>query len=379
MALIRGWRFLENARINKIVRTLADELEAIGARNLIALQRTPIVNADDNEIVGKFKGQFFAADIIADDQEALVYDTVGSFEFVTANIPNIKMGSRVSQHTINRLARLRRNVPANNDVQFFTDWENTIAESLVTGIRQRINQLICSMWMDDGDYNRYGIILKDVSWGMPSALKVDSATVSTENWGAESTATPMNTILKLVNETAPDTYGETYNRITMSSKAFRNMIKTTEFQNLAAGELRYNFGAGQYNLRDAGANRQMAANILGIEIEIYDGVFRTRGNSGAVTSNIRYIPEDIVILSNSNDDNDSNVMDFANGIVTESIVSDIIGQGGIGGESFGPIAYFTGNTDLNAPDIRAWAVARGFPRKHRETATATISVGSLDA
>lgn len=379
MAQLKGWRFLESARINKIVRTLADELEAIGARNLIALQRTPIVNADDNEIVGKFKGQFYAADIIGDDQEALVYDTVGTFEFVTGNIPNIKMGSRISQHTIGRLARLRRNLPANNDIQFFTDWENTIAESLVTGIRQRINQLICSMWLDDGDYDRYGIILQNVSWGMPSSLKIDSATVGTENWGAEATATPMNTILKLVNETAPDTYGQIYNRITMSSKAFRNMIKTTEFQNLAAGELRYNFGAGQYNLRDAGANRQMAANILGIEIEIYDGTYRTKGNTGTITKNIRYIPEDVVLLSNSGDDNDSNVMDFANGVVTESIVSDLIGQGGIGGESFGPLAYFTGNTDLNPPDIRAWAVARGFPRKHNEYATATISVGALDA
>ena len=47
MALIRGWRFLDSARINRIVRTLADELEAVGMRNLIGLQRTPIVNADE--------------------------------------------------------------------------------------------------------------------------------------------------------------------------------------------------------------------------------------------------------------------------------------------------------------------------------------------
>lgn len=374
MALIRGWRFLESARINKIVRTLADELEAIGARNLLALQRTAVVNADDNEIVGKFKGQFFAADVIADDQEALVYDTVGSFEFVTNNIPNLKMGSRVSQHMINRLARLRRNLPAGNDVQFFTDWENTIAESLVTGIRQRINQLICSMWLDDGDYDRAGIILQNVSWGTPAPLK---ATASA-GWGSNpTTAKPMSELLDLINITATDTYGETYDRITMSSKAFRNLVATTEFANLAAGELRYNFGAGQYNLRDWGANRQMASNILGVEIEIYDGVYRTKDNSGSVQKNIRYIPENMIILSNTQDDNDGNVMDFANGVVTESIVSDLIGQGGIGGEAFGPVAYFTGNTDLNPPDIRAWAVARGFPRKHRETATATYDTGTL--
>src|SRR5574343_1608870 len=118
MALIRGWRFLDSARINRIVRTLADELEAAGMRNLLALQRTPVVNADDNEIVGKFKGQFVAADVISDDQEAAVYETVGQFEFVATEIPNLKLGSRVSQHMINRLARLRQNISGANDVKY---------------------------------------------------------------------------------------------------------------------------------------------------------------------------------------------------------------------------------------------------------------------
>jgi hypothetical protein len=372
MALIRGWRFLESARINKIVRTLVDELEAVGARNLIGLQRTAVVNADDNEIVGKFKGQFVAADIIADDQAALVYDTVGSFEFTSTNIPNIKLGSRISQHMINRLARLRRNLPGTNDVELFTDWENNIAESLITGIRQRINQLICAMWVDSGTYNRFGVNLGNANWGMPSGLKANASV----GWGASpTTARPIDELLTIINETAPDTYGEVYNRLTMSTKAFRNMIKTTEFQNLAAGELRYNFGAGQYNLRDAGANRQMASNILGVQIEIYDGIYRTQENTG-VYKTLRYLPEDVVLLSNTANDNDSNVMDFANGVVTESIVSEITGIGNMT-ETYGPIAYYAADTDLNPPDIRAWAVARGFPRKHRETATAVYNTGTL--
>jgi hypothetical protein len=379
MALIRGWRFLDSVRINRVVRTLADELEAAGMRNLVALQRTPIVDADDDEIIGKFRGQFVAADVIADDQAAAVYDTVGRFEFISTNVPNIKMGSRIGQKMLDRLSRLRRNVSGANDVRFFTDWENTIAESLILGVRQRMNALICAMWLDDGDYNKYGIVLQNVSWGTPANLKV----VLTGNhvWSADGGATtsahadntPITDLQVMLHETAPDTYGETYNRITMSSKAFRVMSGSAEFQARISGELRYNFGAGQLNVRDAGAMRQLAANILGVEVEIYDGIFYQAGNAGSRVQ-VRYIPENVVILSNSADDNDPNAMDFANGIVTESVVSDLVGNGGIGGESFGPVAYYTGNTDLNPPDIRAWAVARGFPRKHRETATATLTV-----
>jgi hypothetical protein len=388
MALIRGWRFLDSARINRIVRTLADELEAIGARNLIALQRTPVVNADDNEIVGKFKGQFVAADVISDDQEAAVYDTVGQFEFVATEIPNLKLGSRVSQHMINRLARLRQNISGANDVRYFTDWENTLAESLVTGVRQRMNALICAMWLDASSYDRYGIKLTNASWGTPAPLKANAAVAWTvANYA---TATPITDILALANTVAPDTYGETYNRITMSSKAFRYILKTAEYQSLMGGELRFDFrtagidGTGgtsvhqgsTMNMNDFGMHRQMVANLLGMELELYDGVFYERGNNGARTQ-VRYIPENKIVLSNSNDDNDASAMDFANGVVTESVVSPIIGSGGIGGEAFGPIAYFTGNENLNPPDIVAWGVARGFPRKHRETATAVITATSL--
>lgn len=385
MALIRGWRFLDSARINRIVRTLADELEAVGMRNLLGLRRTPIVNADDNEIVGKFKGQFVAADVISDDQEAAVYDTVGQFEFVATEIPNIKMGSRVSQHMINRLARLRQNISGGNDVRFFTDWENTLAESLVTGVRQRMNALIMAMWMDASSYDRYGIKLTNASWGTPAALKV----TATNQWtvAGAGAATPIDDFLTLATQTAPDTFGEEYNRVTMSSQAFRYLIGTAQFKSYMAGLAGMEFKSpgtyatsvttsGIQPVPDFAMRRQAFANMIGMEVELYDGHFYERSNNGKRTS-VRYLPFNKIIFSNTQDDNDSTAMDFANGIVTESIVSPLIGHGGIGGESFGPIAYFTGNENLNPPDIVAWGVARGFPRKHRETATAVYTAAGL--
>ena len=385
MALIRGWRFLDSARINRIVRTLADELEAVGMRNLIGLQRTPIVNADDNEIVGKFKGQFVAADVISDDQEAAVYDTVGQFEFVATEIPNIKMGSRVSQHMINRLARLRQNVSGANDVRYFTDWENTLAESLVTGVRQRMNALIMAMWMDASSYDRYGIKLTNASWGTPADLKVNAS----QAWSVANTANvnAVDDFLALSTKVAPDTYGEEYNRVTMSSKAFRYLIGTPQFKSYLAGLAGMEFKSpgtyatsvvtsGIQPVNDFAMQRQAFANMIGMQVELYDGHFFERSNNGK-RSSVRYLPENKIIFSNTQDDGDTTAMDFANGIVTESIVSPLIGHGGIGGEAFGPIAYFTGNENLNPPDIVAWSVARGFPRKHRETATAVYTATSL--
>lgn len=365
--LLRGWRFLDSAKINTIVQTLADQLET--NQQLIFLARTPVVDADDDEIVGKFKGQVFAADIIADDQKAVVYES-GSLEFVTTSIPNLKLGARVGQGMINRLAKLKRGLGTAGDLRFFTDWENTVAENLVTGIRQRINSLICAMQMDALSYDRLGIKLTNASWGMPSDLKVTTAV----GWNDATNGTPITDLQVLAKETAVDIHGETYNRATMSSRAFRFLTATDEFQNRVKGELRYNFGTNQLNTRDAGAMRQLLANIVDLEIEIYDGTFWERENNGAKTRN-RVLPSNKVILSNSGDDNNRNVMDFANGVVTESIVQGLIGDGG--GEQFGPISYYTGDQDLNPPDIRAWGVCRGFPRKHRETATATLTVGTF--
>lgn len=368
--LISGWRFLNNARINSIVRVLADELEF--KQPLIFLGRTAVVDADDDEIVGRFTGKIFAADIIADDQEAVTYES-GAFTFVTNSIPNLKIGQRFSQTMLNRLARMKRNLGQAGDLKFFTDWENTLANNLVTGIRQRVNALICAMQIDSATYNRLGVNIQGATWGMPADLKVTSAVA----WDDHTNATPLTDLQVLAQETAPDTYGEEYNRATMSSRAFRHLTQSVEFQNRVSGELRFNFGNGQLNIRDAGAMRNLLANIVGLEIEIYDGSYFEKNSTGNVARS-RVLPSNKVLLSNTADDNNRAAMDFANGIVTESVVAGLIGDdGGIGGESFGPVSYYSGNQDLNPPDLVAWAVSRGFPRKHRVESTSVLTVGTF--
>jgi hypothetical protein len=203
---------------------------------------------------------------------------------------------------------------------------------------------------------------------MPSAFKITPSTLWSNTAG-----TPITDLLSFMGATAPEVYGEVFDRITMSRLAFRYMVATTEFGAKLAGQLRYSGSASNLNTLSQSDMVRFASDILGAEIELYDGVYYTRNANGSKAQN-RYIPQNKVLLTNRADDNNSQVRDFANGIVTESIVASLVGNSQFGGEQVGPLSYYTGNEDLNPPDVTAWAVARGFPRKHRETSSAVFTV-----
>lgn len=367
--LIKGNRFLNSTKINLLVRTLADQLEM--QANLIFLNRTEVTNANESDILGKYKGQVFAADIIADGAEAVTYET-GSFEFTGHTVPNIKIGAALTQGDINRLEQLSRtSTPMGMDIEWFTNWENMTSETLVMGLRQRINTLICWMQLDSAPYSRMGIDLSGSSWGMPSDLKVTSSTP----WTTAASATPITDMQLIVTQVGPDSYGEIYDRVTMSFKNFRLMTQTTEFLNRVKGSLRYAFGTNELNINDTGAMLQLAADIVGVQIEVYDGTYWERSNNGAKTRQ-RVLPVNKVIFSNRGDDNNRQAMDFANGVVTESVVGSMLGMGGFTGPSYGPVSYWTASPDMNPPEVKCWSVMRGWPRKIRETATAVLTTGN---
>lgn len=365
---LAGLRFLDSAKINTIVQTLADQLET--NQDMPFLDRIPTTNADDDEIFAKWKGQVFAADVVADDQEAVVYES-GSFEFTSFQIPNIKMGKSINQNMINRITRLSRNLASAGDISRFENWQLDMARELVTGVRQRVNALLCAMCIDATSYSRLGIQLQGSGWGMPANLKVTPS----NGWDDATNGTPITDMQVLATETAPDNYGEQYNRVTMSSRAFRYLTLTAEFQNRVKGELRYSFGANELNVRDAGAMRTLLANLINMTVEVYDGTYWERNNNGAKVRN-KVLPVNKVLFSNSADDGSRETFDFANGVVTESIVGTVLGLPGFNGEAFGPISYYEGNSGMNPPVVRAWSVVRGFPRKFRETATAVMTVGT---
>lgn len=370
MPTLSSWTFLQKTKINVIVQTLASRLEMM--QPLVFLNRTAVVNADDNEIIGKYRGRIFAADLIGYDAEAVTKDA-GQIELMTQSIPKIKHGFRIGEEMLKRLMQLSMNAAdvVEGSNSFITNWENQKAMELVIGIRKRIDAMCCAMELDSFLYDRYGFKLSN-GWGTDASLKVTPSTP----WSSTS-STPITDLQAITMQIAPDNFGETYNRATMSTAQFRNISATTEFQNRAKLFFQFNFASGALGIGDLGQMRTIFEMVSGIQLELCDTVYFEQEANGAQTSH-RVLPDNKVILTNTADDNDPTSRDFANGVVLEAYAAqyaaDIFGLGG-GGEMYGPIAYYVPSKNLNPPSVECWSVCRGFPRKHRENSTAVLTVG----
>jgi len=88
----------------------------------------------------------------------------------------------------------------------------------------------------------------------------------------------------------------------------------------------FNFSADQFNTANMPLMQTVAAQILNLQIELDDTQYG-REDSAGVHSYNRYLPLNKVVLSNSSFDGDANNWDFANGIVTETIIGSMGVQG----------------------------------------------------
>lgn len=367
------WQLLSALRINAIMQALAD-VRAL-PQALTQLARTPVVPAVDSEIMARFIGRVQIADLVADDQTAAVYQS-GKFSLETTAIPNLKHGVMLTQEMLNMLNAINANAGlVANDMGIFSQYENRLVDGLLLGIRQRMEALIIAMKLDGLSYNRLGIVMSGVTWGMPADLKVTPSI----SWDTAATATPVSDILSLKRYGAVR-YGIEYDRMIMSTAAFDYMISTTEFQNHARFILPPGLSPSILPIQDIGYMKNLATTALGLrEIELYDARYWSQSDTGVLAST-PYLPITKVILESTQNDNDPMITDFANGVCTESIVSSLTPTNMIGqfaGPVRGPIAYATAPDDLNPPNIRYWGVARGFPRKHLLQAHAVLTVGSF--
>jgi hypothetical protein len=362
-------RFLQATRVNAIMSALQDTRELSPA--LVWSARIPDVPALDEEIMARFVGRVQIADIVADDQAAVVYQA-GKFNFESATIPNLKHGIGMTQAMLNQLQTLSGRV--DRDMGIFTAWENRTVDSLLTGLRQRSEALKIAMLIDGFSYDRLGIKMTNVSWGMPSDLKITAGVT----WDTAGSATPIADLLaaRLVGQTR---YGITFDRVSMTTTDFRYMIATTEYQNKAKQFLPPQLSFTNLSLANLTQQQALAEATLGMTIELNDGRYWTQDASGALTS-APFHPVGKVILTSTANDGSEASWDFANGIVTESIVSSLVSTGMIGdlgGPQEGPVAYATAaNPQLNPPGIVYWGVQRGFPRKHLLQSSAVLTVGT---
>jgi hypothetical protein len=349
--LVKGKPLFDSSELNRIVM---DKFRKPMRNPLSFCERTPFVNyKDDSKILGDVKGHFFTADIIADDQEAVVYDTSGNFEFVVASIPSIKMGSRVGEVILAKEANRMHGKATENELKVLETWKDSCADTLVSGLKQRIELLLIAALTNSYKRDRYGIKM-DMDFGLPKHLH--------HNLKREYTV--LDTI-KLMKRRSKK---HKFDRITLGLPAFKRITQTPKFQKLVARKL------NEEQRRDIEQVRNLLSDYLKMEIEFHDRTFAERANDGSRNVQ-RMFPDNKILLTCSAYDNTNKSIEFANAVVMESIVASITGDLSLtGGIQYGAIGYFTGTRDLNPPQITAWAVLRGFPKIKDKESFATLTL-----
>lgn len=369
------------ARINGILQGLQDIRLLPGQAMVWTGNRIVDTPALDEEIVSRLIDYVQIADIIADDSEAVTYQQ-GKFQFETNKIPNLKHGSQINQAMLNQLNRLSGLPMGGDDMGIFTAYENRLLTKLLLGVKQRKEVLDIGMLTDSVIYDRLGMKIS-ATWGMPADLKV----TTTFGWDDATNGTPI-TDINNVRRLAQQRYGKTYNRATMSTSALQYAVKTQEFKDQA--KLLFGFGlvsgvpAPAIPLQSDAMMKDILQRIIagtggGFTIELDDRRYQSQDVNGAGAF-YPFMPITKVILTDSNDDGNRNAYDWAQGEVTEAIISRLAPVNVIGGKipgGNGPRAYATANPNLNSPNITYWAVERGFPRKHQLQASACLTVGTF--
>lgn len=367
---MQGTELLAVNRLNGMMQALRDirELPA----QLVFSNRTPFVPATDGEIMGRETKNVIIADVIPDDQKARIV-SAGKITLEQVHIPNIKLGKLITQAMLEMLQRINAGGGVPNDMGIFTNYTRNQMDGLLLGIRQSVELMLVGMALDTYSYNNLGVQITNVSWGMPSDLKVTPGVL----WSTPATATPVADI-QTMQALGREKYGVEYNRATMTSVNFRRLIATTEFREKATLYSQLVFPtAATFPIADMQTMLNIAGRLLNVQLELYDSQYTFQGLDGAETRT-KFLPDNKVILSSTVDDNDRSASDFANAIVTESIISGlpgvtVIGGALPGGPQQGPIGYATGQPDLNPPNVTLWGVQRGFPRKHRLQSTAVLT------
>lgn len=371
--------YLNAARVTGIIQGLQDP--RLLPQPLIWNQRIPDVPAADDEILASYQGQLLIADIIADDAKAVVY-SMGRFAFESTKIPNLKMGLGMNQSMLNIFNRLAQNNALRDDLNLFTNLQNRMMINVKYGVELRKEVLKVAMLLDGFSYNRLGIVMNGVTWGMPTDLKVTSGVA----WTSTS-ATPI-TDIQTVRRVARVRYGVELNRATMTTAALQYAAATTEFQTQARllGFGLAGFPAPAIPIQSDAMIQQIFSRLLGggeggaFIVEIDDRRYWSQDTAGLIGS-APILPLNNVLLTSTANDGNTNAYDFANGVVTEGIVSSFAPVNVIGGsipQGFGPVAYSTAaDPALNPPGVVTWGVARGFPRKHSKPASAVLNVGAI--
>jgi len=292
------------------------------------------------------------------------------------------MGIAMNQAMINAMQRIKEMGGVNrDDVGFFNDrWAKNV-QDVKYGVELRKEVLKIAMLVDGLSYDRLGIKMSNVTFGMYSDLKVTPGTA----WS--NTAATGLTDIQNLRQVAQQRYGINLNRATMSTPALRALVAQTEFTTQIKSVYLQNLLGGPTPVAplqgDPFLKRLGELVIAGVgepfTIELDDRRYWSQADTGTITDN-RFHPISIVLLTSTANDGNANAYDFANCVVTEGIVGNMFPSNVMGPVTTGrgPIGYTTlADQSLNPPGTVTWGVARGFPRKHMNQSSAILNVGTL--
>ena len=372
-----GYEYLSVQTLDTIMDALQDVREM--PSELLFLNRTPITPANDGEIMGRWLNRVQIADLVTDDARAYTY-AAGRVITETNVAPNIKIGHKLTQETINQIIALGNNPnlsrPGVPNQELGGNVVPSIVENLRTGIWQRAEALIVAMFLDSTSYDRFGVKISG-TWGTPSDLKVNLTTP----WTNKASATPVDNFWSL-KRIGSVRYGATFNRATMSTTSFTYMTNTDEFISKARTTLPLWVNLTSLPQANTELMRTLATNILGVDqLELYDQRYWSQDSAGNMTS-APYLPVNKVILSNSANDNNTAAYDFGNAITTESLLATFLPNqagliGNFSGGQRGPLCYTTVSSQLDPPNMTVWGVMKGFPRKFLPYMNAVLTVGQF--
>jgi hypothetical protein len=365
-----NWDLLAVSNIARYTAPLVDRNQNPIPSNLVLLNRTPEVPRVDEEIEAQHTGHIYAADIIVDDEKAVVR-TADQFNMVTSKIPNIKTGVLITQTMANLLLRLQNNAALPGEDGIVRSYAATKLANNILSIRIRMEMLLWAMWTGVTSYNKLGVRFSGIDWGMPSYSKIVPST-----YFSNVASTPFTVISNAAN-TVNQLHGKTFNRIEMSRKVFNYIVATDQFKAQAnLFTARAAFPTGSDPFASPTTNQNLLAQMLGLTLELRDESFEVQHNDGTGRF-VRYMPEHLIVLSNSADDNNPAVREFSQAVVTESVMMNLPGVNVIGASTGmpiqrGPVGYATVPYDLNPPNATIWGVTRGMPRRSDKVQTVTI-------
>lgn len=364
--------YLDTLAAQRVTRVI-DELVDIRQypEELTWVRRIPSVPTVDGEIMARYTGRVTVADVIANDQAAVVRVS-NPIRLTQHTAPNLKHGQLITQEMTKLLARINAGMGFARDINIFENYVANTLRMLVAGVYSRMETINWAMLLDSFTYDKMGVKITS-GWNMPADLKVTSSpTWVTAN---AATATPVTDVMT-VKRIARQKYGIILDRMTLSTQALMYMTGTTEFQNFA--RLLF-FGqaipATGLPTQDIAAMQDLAGRVFGgMTIEINDDQTWEEALTGAVSAT-RYLPENKVLLTPTRADGNTMFWDWANGTVTETVPGTVPNMlGGFDGEREGPVGYVTGaDPNGNPPGRIAWGVATGWARKHKEAGSAVIT------